>query len=163
DIHTGDILAMATVDPETDQHPVVPAPATERNRPVTDVYEPGSTNKVITMSGAIEENLVGPDTHLQVPESILVGDQTYSDGESHGLDLTVADVLRESSNVGTIEIAGKLGRDRFDRYLHAFGLGATTTLRFPGESSGILLPLAQYNATSMGSIPIGNGIAVTAM
>src|SRR5260370_37649466 len=77
--------------------------------------------------------------------------------------MTVADIVRQSSNVGTIEIARLLGRDRFDAALHAFGFGVPTGTGFPGEAAGILLPRSQYNATSLASMPIGSGIAVTAM
>ncbi len=163
DIRTGDILAMATVTGYSPDTPSKAAPATAGNRPVTDVYEPGSTNKVVTMSGAIEQGLVTPATPMQVPQEIRVGNQTYSDVEVHGLDLTVADVLRESSNVGTIMIADRLGPDNLDKWLRAFGFGTRTGLNFPGEAAGILLPRKEFNATSMGSIPIGNGIAVSAL
>ena len=77
--------------------------------------------------------------------------------------MTVADILEHSSNVGTIRIAGMLGNARFDHYLHAFGFGQQTALGFPGEADYPLLPLDQYNDTSMGSMPIGNGIAVSAI
>jgi cell division protein FtsI (penicillin-binding protein 3) len=77
--------------------------------------------------------------------------------------MTVADIVRESSNVGTIKIASALGNERFDAALRSFGFGSPTGLGFPGEAAGILLPLDQYNATSLASMPIGSGIAVTAM
>ncbi len=105
-----------------------------------------------------------PDTVIDgVYTSIRIGDKDYEDVESHGSTLTVTDILRESSNVGTIMIARLLGKDRFDRYLRAFGFGHTTTLGLPGESAGTLLALQNYNDTSMGSMPIGSGISVTAM
>jgi cell division protein FtsI/penicillin-binding protein 2 len=77
--------------------------------------------------------------------------------------MTVASILEHSSNVGTIKIASMLGQERFDRYLRAFGFGQSTALGFPGEANYQLLPLDQYNDTSMGSMPIGNGIAVSAI
>ncbi len=164
DVRTGDVLAMATVDGATTTDPARPAPATELSAPVATMYEPGSTNKVITMSAAIEEGLVQPTTTIDnVGSSIRVGDKDYQDVESHPSTMTVADILRESSNVGTIKIASMLGKERFDRYLRAFGFGQPTALRLPGEASGLLTPLSLYNDTSMGSMPIGNGIAVTAM
>ena len=163
DVQTGDILAMATVDGETDEHGAQPAPSTQRNRPVTDVFEPGSTNKVVTIASAIEAGLVTPDTHFEVPQAIKVDGQKFEDVEAHGTDLTVADILRESSNVGTILIARTLGSARFDAALRNFGFGRTTGLDFPGEAPGILLPLSQYNDTSLASMPVGNGLAVTAL
>lgn len=164
DVLTGDVLAMATVDGATTDQPAGPAPSGTENRPATVVYEPGSTNKVITMAGAIEEKIVTPDTEINdVGGDIVVGNTTYSDVDLHPSTMTVAQILEHSSNVGTIIIANALGPERFDHYLRAFGFGHTTTLGFPGEASYRLLPLNQYNATSMGSMPIGNGIAVTAI
>ena len=187
DVRTGDILAMVSVDGATQAVPATPAvPATattpavaakpaipakpaapsgasEHNKPLTDVFEPGSTNKVVTIAAAIEAGLVKPDTVIDVPGTIHVYNTDYSDVEDHPLQLSVADILRDSSNVGTILIARQLGAQRFDAALRAFGFGKPTGLHFPGEAPGILLPLANYNATSMASMPIGNGIAVTAM
>jgi cell division protein FtsI (penicillin-binding protein 3) len=162
-VRTGDILAMATVDGATDDAPAHPASASDPNRPLTDVFEPGSTNKVVTIATALEAGLVNPNTVLQVPNRIVVDGQKYEDVDTHPASMTVADIVRESSNIGTIEIAKMLGKQRFDTALRAFGFGSPTGLGFPGEASGILLPLDQYNATSMASMPIGSGIAVTAM
>jgi cell division protein FtsI (penicillin-binding protein 3) len=163
DVQTGDILSMATVDGATADDPAGPAPATESNRPVTDVYEPGSTNKVITVAGALEAGVVTPSTWYDVPGKLIVDDQEFEDVDSHPTAMMVSDIVRESSNVGTILIAGGLGRDRFDAYLRAFGFGSPTSVGFPGESPGILLPLSDYNDTSMASMPVGSGIAVTAL
>jgi cell division protein FtsI (penicillin-binding protein 3) len=162
DVSTGDILAMATVDGASDERPTGPAPATEQNAPATVVYEPGSTNKVITMAGAIEDGLVTPDTVFDdIYHDVQVGDTVYEDAEDHPSTMSVSDILAYSSNVGTIKVAHMLGSERFDHYLHAFGFGELTALRFPGEAHYGLLPLAEYNDTSMGSMPIGNGIAVS--
>ena len=163
DVRTGDILAMATVDGETKDHAAQPAPSTQRNRPVTDVFEPGSTNKVVTIASAIEAGLVTPETTLEVPTAITVDGQKFEDVDTHGPVLSVADIIRESSNVGTILVARKLGSARFDAALRNFGFGQTTGLDFPGEAPGILLPLSQYNDTSLASMPVGNGLAVTAL
>jgi cell division protein FtsI (penicillin-binding protein 3) len=164
DVQTGDVLAMATVDGATGTAPAHPATAEEKNRPVTDVYEPGSTNKVITMAGAIQEGIVSPDTQFQVPPTIRVGNTDFADDESHPTQtMTVADILTQSSNVGTIEIAHQLGKDRLANYLRAFGFGQPTGLNLPGESSGATFDASQYTDTSMGAVPIGYGIAVTAM
>jgi cell division protein FtsI (penicillin-binding protein 3) len=163
DVRTGDVLAMATVDGATPDVPAHPAPSGSPNRPLTDVFEPGSTNKVVTIAAAIEAGLVNPDTVLQVPGSILVDGTKYEDVHTHATALSVADIMRISSNVGTIMIARMLGRERFDAALRAFGFGSPTGLGYPGEASGLLLPVDQYNSTSMASMPIGNGIAVTAM
>ena len=116
------------------------------------------------MAGAIQEGLVSPDTVLNdVYGSIQVGDTKYEDVDPHPSTMTVREILQHSSNVGTIRVAAMLGKDRLDHYLRAFGFGVRTPLDFPGEADGIMLPLSAYNDTSMGSIPIGNGIAVTAL
>jgi cell division protein FtsI (penicillin-binding protein 3) len=164
DVQTGDVLAMASVDGATDAHPVQVASANENNRPVTDVYEPGSTNKVITMSGAIQEGLVAPDTMLDnIGQSVLFGGTQYEDVDQHASTMSVTDILAQSSNVGTIRIAGMLGKQRLSSYINAFGFGHPTGIGLPGESPGITLPLNQYNDTSMASIPIGYSVSVTAM
>jgi cell division protein FtsI (penicillin-binding protein 3) len=164
DVQTGDVLAMATVDGATDTAPAQVATANENNRPVTDVYEPGSTNKVITMAGSIQEGLITPDSTFTVPDSTTVGDAVYQDDEPHPTeDLTASDILARSSNVGTIEIAHNLGKDRLANYLKAFGFGQRTGLNLPGEASGVTFDASQYNDTSMGAVPIGYGISVTAM
>ncbi|HEY8216241.1 MAG TPA: penicillin-binding protein 2 [Acidimicrobiia bacterium] len=163
DVKTGDVLAMASVDGATADVPAHPAPAIALNRPLTDVFEPGSTNKVVTISAALEAGLVNPSTVLSVPGALVVDGQKYEDVHTHPSEMSVADIVRLSSNVGTILIGRMLGKDRFDAALRSFGFGSATGLDFPGEAPGLLLPLAQYNATSMASMPIGSGIAVTAM
>ena len=163
DVRTGDVLAMASVDGATDEMPAHAASAGEPNRPVTDVFEPGSTNKVVTIAAALEAGVVSPGTVFEVPQRIEVDGQEFEDVRAHPTSMTVADIVRESSNVGTILVARALGRERFDAALRSFGFGAPTGLGFPGEASGILLPLSEYNATSLASMPVGSGIAVTAM
>jgi cell division protein FtsI (penicillin-binding protein 3) len=163
DVRTGDILAMATVDGETATEPARPAPSTQRNRPATDVFEPGSTNKVVTIAAALEAGLVTPASEMAVPSAITVDGTEYADVEPHGPVLSTTDILRVSSNVGTILTARKVGGARLDAALRNFGFGSPTGLAFPGEAAGILLPYSQYNDTSLASIPIGNGLAVTAL
>jgi cell division protein FtsI (penicillin-binding protein 3) len=161
DPRTGDILAMANVDidPATGQ-PVV----SSANEAVTAVFEPGSVNKVITASAAIEEGLVNPDTVLQVPDQLQVSDHLFSDHDPHAVtSWSVTDIVTRSSNIGTIMIAQMLGKDRIDEYLRKFGLGAKTSLDFPGESAGLMLDPKDWSGTSIGSIPIGQGISVTAL
>jgi cell division protein FtsI (penicillin-binding protein 3) len=163
DVRTGDILAMASVEGATPFTPAKPASSGTPNRPLTDVFEPGSTNKVVTIAAALEAGLVNPSTKLQVPNQIVVDGEKYADVHTHGGELSVADIVRLSSNVGTILIARQLGKARFDSALRSFGFGTSTGLNFPGEAPGILLPLADYNDTSLASMPVGSGIAVTAM
>ncbi len=163
DVQTGDILAMASVDGPARDTPAHAATANEHNRPLTDVFEPGSTNKVVTIAAALEAGVVNPDTVLSVPQALVVDGQKYQDVETHQTAMSIRDIVRESSNVGTILTARMLGKERFDAALRAFGFGTPTGLNFPGEAPGLLLPLDQYNDTSLASMPIGNGIAVTAM
>ncbi len=163
DVKTGNILSMATVDGASGGQSAHPATATERNSPLVDVFEPGSTNKVITISESIEHGLISPTTPFQVPGKLKVGGATFVDDVVHGLaTYTTTDILRESSNVGTIEIARLLGKERLDAGLRAFGLGQKTAVNFPAEAPGILLPLSEYYATGLASVPIGYGIAVSA-
>lgn len=163
DVRSGDILAMASVDQSADGN-VTPAGSEAHNRAVADVYEPGSTNKVITIAGAIEDGLVGPDTVLAVPTTMELGGFTFEDHDPHGVESwSVSDILTRSSNIGTIMIGQQLGRDRFDFHQRGFGFGSSTGLGFPGESEGLLPPVEEYSDSSMGSMPIGNGLAVTAL
>lgn len=157
---SGEILALANITRNTDGE-IITAGA---NRAVIDVFEPGSVNKVITISAALEEGLVSPDTTLLVPDRYRVSDHVFSDDHEHPTDpMTVTDILSQSSNVGTIMLGERLGKERIDRYLRAFGFGSRTALDFPNESGGLLLPTEDWSGTSIGSIPIGQGIAVTAM
>ena len=152
-------MANVDVDPKTGQ-PVV----SSANEALTAVFEPGSVNKVITAAGAIEEGLVNPDTVLQVPDHLQVSDHLFSDHDPHAVaSWSVTDIVTRSSNIGTIMIAQMLGKQRIDEYLRKFGLGDKTALDFPGESAGLMLDPKDWSGTSIGSIPIGQGISVTAM
>ena len=131
---------------------------------MTAVFEPGSVNKVITVAAALEEGLVSPTTEIVVPDKYQVGDHQFTDHDPHPTEpYSVTKILTDSSNIGTIKIAQALSKDRLDSYLRKFGFGTKTALDLPYEASGILLPRKEYNATSLGAIPIGQGIAVTAM
>lgn len=164
DVRTGSVLAMATVDGADGDVPPRPASHTARNRPVTDVFEPGSTNKVVTVSGALEAGLIAPSTRFTVPDSIEVAGRTFHDSEEHATAWwTVSDILRESSNVGTIKIGRLLGKERLDAALRDFGFGSGTGVGFPGEAEGILVDPGDYSGTSMATVPVGNGLAVTAL
>ena len=163
DTRSGHILAMANVTGDGGGASR-PAASTEKNRAVTDVYEPGSTNKVITMAGAIEDGLVTPESRFNVPDRYPVGNHVFSDHDPHPpTDWSVTDILTQSSNVGTIMVAQKLGKERLDHYLRSFGFGTRTGIRFPGEPNGLLLDPDDYWITSMGTVPIGNGLAVSAL
>jgi cell division protein FtsI (penicillin-binding protein 3) len=164
DVQTGDVLAMAAVDGATDQHPARIAPASESNRPLTAVYEPGSTAKVITVGGALEAGVVDPATSFWVPDHLQIADRLFKDAEVHSdASWTVNDIVRQSSNIGVIKIAEKLGKERLDRYQRAFGFGSKTSIDFPAESAGLMKNVKDYVPSDMGSIPIGYTTAVTPM
>jgi len=134
----------------------------QRNRAVTDTYEPGSTFKLVTVAGALSERLVAPTTRFTLPYEIHVADRVVHDAEPRGIEtMTVAHILSHSSNVGAITLAQKLGQKRLARWIKRFGFGKLTGIDFPGESRGIVPPEDRWSGSSIGNIPIGQGIAVT--
>lgn len=155
----GDILAIASVARVDGE--VVP---TVDNRAATTVFEPGSVNKMITVAGALEDGVVDPDTTLEVPDNLTLYDHTFTDHDPHPTrSWSTTDILVTSSNIGTIKIAQKLGKQRVDHYLRAFGLGHRTGEQVPGEVNGLMLDPDEWSGTSIGAIPIGQGISVTAL
>jgi cell division protein FtsI (penicillin-binding protein 3) len=163
DPKTGEILAMANLTYDGGDSGKPPYPSIN-NTAVTNVYEPGSVNKVITIAAALEEGLVEPDTTLSVPDHMRVADHVFSDHDPHPLkQWTVTDIMATSSNIGTIMIGKQLGKTRLDAYLRKFGLGSKTGLGFPGEPRGLLLDPKKWSGTSIGTVPIGQGLAVTAL
>ena len=139
-------------------------PEFRRNRAVTDVYEPGSTFKLVTISGALEDGIVTPRTAFTLPPTIRVADRTIHDAETRGTErMTVQQILAHSSNVGTVTIAERLGPGELSRWVKRWGFGETTGVNFPGESPGMVLPLDQWSGSTIGTVPIGLGIAVTPM
>jgi cell division protein FtsI (penicillin-binding protein 3) len=166
DTTTGDVLAMATVQGASATEAPRVAAAGEHNRPLTDLFEPGSTNKLITLSTAIELGRVTPGTWFSVPDWISIDPELkpYHDAEQHPVESwTTADILRESSNVGTIMIAQRLKKQELATALRDFGLGRQTSIDFPGQAQGLLLDPSQYYATGLASSAIGYGVAVSAM
>ncbi|MBV9465787.1 MAG: penicillin-binding protein 2 [Solirubrobacterales bacterium] len=162
DPNTGEILALANW-PRVNANDVGGAPsyATE-DRAVGYDYEPGSTFKAITVAGALQDGLVAPDTPLTIPPVLQIADRRIHDAESHGTEtLSVAQVLKYSSNIGADEIGERLGPQRFDHWVREFGFGAPTGVDLPGEEQGIVLHSWQYSGSSMGNLPIGQGESVT--
>jgi cell division protein FtsI (penicillin-binding protein 3) len=160
DPRTGDILAMVDLV-RGPKGSVVPA---QQNLAVTAVYQPGSVMKLVTISGAIQDGVITPTTELTVPYDIYLGGWQFEDADYHPTEkMPVSEILAQSSNVGTIEIAHLLGPQRLSAYLHDFGYGQYTGLDWPGESPGILGSPSTWSASSMGAVPIGTGEAVTAM
>ncbi|MEY2434394.1 MAG: hypothetical protein QOC92_4119, partial [Acidimicrobiaceae bacterium] len=158
---TGEILAMATMDRPDGNG--VPVPSTN-NRALTTVFEPGSASKVITMASALEEGVVQSDSTLTVPDHLQVADTTFRDHDPHPTEtMSLTDILANSSNIGTIMLGQKLGAESVDAYQRKFGFGERTALNFPNETAGLMLPLKNWSGTSIGTIPIGQGVAVTAL
>jgi cell division protein FtsI/penicillin-binding protein 2 len=159
---TGAVLAMAQA-PGYDANKASSVDfALQRNRAVTDTYEPGSTFKLVTIAGALSTGIVSPETQFTLPYSIRVADRVIHDAEHRGTEtLSVAQILSRSSNVGAITIAEKLGSSALMDWIAKFGFGAQTGIDFPGESQGQVLPLDKWSGSTIGNVPIGQGIAVT--
>jgi cell division protein FtsI (penicillin-binding protein 3) len=162
DPRTGSILAMA-VQPGYDANRLPSAARDlQRNRTVTDTYEPGSTFKLITVAGALSEQIVAPSTRFTLPYELQVADRVIHDAEERGtVNYSVRQILAHSSNIGAITLAQMLGRTRMASWITRFGFGRTTGVDFPGESPGIVLPPAKWSGSTIGNVPIGQGIAVT--
>jgi cell division protein FtsI/penicillin-binding protein 2 len=125
-------------------------------------YEPGSTFKVVAVSGALEAGLITPSTPFNIPDQIQVAEKTIHDDTEHPEEtLTTAQILARSSNVGAIKIGELEGAERFNAWVHRFGFGASTGVGLPREERGVTLPLNEYSGSSMGNLPIGQGELVT--
>jgi cell division protein FtsI (penicillin-binding protein 3) len=164
DVHTGEVAAMGSCpgyDPgdysDTD-------PDLLGNPVVSDVFEPGSVMKAVTLSAALEEGVAEPDTVLSVNGHIEAGDRVVTDAHDHApIDWTVTGILAKSSNVGTIMLAREVGDEKLEHYLRAFGLGDTTGIELPGESAGILQGSEDWNGIRAANIAIGQGVSVTTL
>jgi cell division protein FtsI (penicillin-binding protein 3) len=162
--NSGAILALANW-PRVDANNIAGAPpAARQNLAVGMTYEPGSTFKAVTVAGALEDGKVTPNTPFSLPVNLQFYDRTIHDAEARGPEtLTVAQILKYSSNVGADLIGHALGADRFAQWVKAFGFGKPTGVDLPGEEQGIILPRRRYSGSSMGNLPIGQGEAVTPM
>jgi len=159
--HTGEILALAnrpTFNPNVSKQI---KPETLTNRAVSYVYEPGSAFKVVTISAALEEKLTNPNELIDCQMgSIVYNQMRIRDSKAHGI-LPVWGVLAESSNVGTIKIALRLGEERYYKYIRAFGLGQQTGIELPGETRGITKPPSRWSKVSIAAISIGQEVGVS--
>jgi len=162
DPRTGAILAMANA-PTFDANGFMYAPAeARRNRAVTDLYEPGSTFKIVTVAAALEDNVVAPDSSFVLAPTINVADRVIREAHTRGTErMSVRRILAESSNVGTVTLAQRLGGAQLASWIDRFGFGATTGSELPGESAGMVLPFGSWSGSTIGTVPIGQGIAVT--
>jgi cell division protein FtsI (penicillin-binding protein 3) len=164
DARSGGILAMA-VAPGFDANAYARTPVDRhRNVAVTDTYEPGSTFKLVTVAGALSEGLVNESSPFTLPYGINVAERVVRDAEPRGTEtMTVAQILSRSSNVGAITLAQLLGPQRLGRWIERFGFGEPTGIDFPGETSGIVLPVDEWSGSTIANVPIGQGIGVTAV
>ena len=162
DPRNGEILAMAVVPGFDANRYGQTSRDLQRNRAVTDTYEPGSTFKVVTIAAALSTGVVSPHTSFSLPYEIEVADRRIHDSHERVTQrLTVAQILSRSSNVGTIQVAQMLGQNRLARWIERFGFGRKTGVDFPGETRGIVLPVEKWSGSTIGNVPIGQGIAVT--
>ena len=162
DPHTGQIYAMATAPRfNANRFPTTRADR-RRNRAVTDTYEPGSTFKLVTIAAGLQEGVITPRTSFRLAPTIKVADRVIHEAHTRGTErLTVKQIVEQSSNIGTITIAEHLGPGRLASWVDRFGFGAKSGVDFPGESAGFALPLDQWSGSTIGTVPIGHGIAVT--
>ena len=164
DVKTGEVVAMgscpgydpgaySTTDPELLGNPLV-----------SDVFEPGSIMKAVTLSAALEEGVATPDTVLSVNGHIEAGDRVVTDAHDHApVEWTVTGILAKSSNVGTIMLAREVGNEKLEHYLRAFGIGSTTGIELPGESAGILQDSDDWSGIRAANVAIGQGVSVTTL
>ncbi len=159
--HTGEILALAnrpTFNPNLRKQ-ITPGALT--NRAVSYVYEPGSTFKLVTISAALEEKLTNPNEVFDCQMgSIVYNGMRIRDSKPHGL-LPVWGVLAESSDVGAIKIALRLGEDRFYKYIRAYGFGQQTGIELPGETRGLTKPVSRWSKVSIAAISMGQEIGIS--
>jgi cell division protein FtsI (penicillin-binding protein 3) len=162
EVASGEVLAMASAPTYDPNQRVDGDHERWRNRAVTDVFEPGSTQKTLTIAAAIEEGLVAADSEIPVPYALRIAGKTFTDAYAHPDETwQLGEVMERSSNTGTIDVALQLGPGRLEAYLRDFGYGASTGSGFPGEAPGLLMPHESWWGTSLPTISIGQGVAVT--
>ncbi len=164
DPKTGHILAHATYPSFTPGNTKGVDPYRWKNPSVQEVYEPGSTGKIITVASAIEEGKIGPETVLTVPYKLKRSNKVFSDHDPHPVQrLTVAGALAVSSNTASIKIGEMLSNDKLHSYLKKFGIGEKSESGLPGEESGKLLDVKDWSGTTAPTVAFGQGYSVTAM
>jgi cell division protein FtsI (penicillin-binding protein 3) len=162
DPRNAEVLAMADWPSFDPSDPSSASPEALRSMATGFTYEPGSTFKAFTVAGALSEHLVTPGTVFYLPVEIQVADRKISDAEERGPEsLTVAQILAQSSNVGAVRIGLELGAERFYNWVRRFGFGDPTGINFPGEEQGIVPTLSEFSGSTIGNLPIGQGLSVT--
>ncbi len=163
DAHTGQVLAMAN---DNTFNPSLGAqywdPSSLGDPAVSDAFEPGSVNKIVDASAAIEYGLTTPGEVHQVPGSISMGGVTVHDAWNHGVTpYTTTGIFGKSSNVGTLMLAQRVGEDRYADMLKRFGLGQRTDVGLPGETAGRVPPRDQWSGSTFANLPIGQGLSMS--
>jgi cell division protein FtsI (penicillin-binding protein 3) len=164
DPRDGSVLAMASVPRFNPNERAAYNPELERNRPVADTFEPGSTFKIATMAAAMEDGKVTPSTRFVVPDRIsdYDGEVTLKDSHEHATEtMTATEILEQSSNVGMYKIALRVGKERLLAHYERFGFGRPTGIDFPGEVAGYVLPGEEWYGSGITNVPIGQGVSVT--
>ena len=164
DPRTGEILALATA-PTFDPNKAASATDSNRgNRALTNVFEPGSTSKLMTLAAVVNEGKANPYSTFTIPGKLVRGGEDFQDHTPHGtLHLTLAGIMAKSSNIGTILAAERIGGKKLYRYLKKFGIGEPTGLNFPGEATGFVPKHSDWSPTSMPTIAFGQGLSVNAV
>ena len=164
DSKTGQILALGTA-PTFDPNKAASASDANRgNRALTNVFEPGSTSKLMTLSAVVNEGKANPYSTFTVPGELTRGGKAFHDHTPHGtLGLTLAGIMAKSSNIGTILASERIGGRKLYKYLKKFGIGEPTGLHFPGEANGYIPPYSDWSATSFPTIAFGQGLSVNAV
>jgi cell division protein FtsI (penicillin-binding protein 3) len=164
DVHTGQVLAMASTGSFNPQDPSTISAGQSLDPNVQQVFEPGSANKIVTMSAAIEKGVITPTSTFDVPSDMDFGGVNIHDAWWHPVQkFTATGILAESSNVGTLMLAQKVGPQSFFDYLKKFGLGAKTGVELPGESAGLLPDISTWSGSTFANLPIGQGVAMTSL
>jgi cell division protein FtsI (penicillin-binding protein 3) len=164
DPQTSQILAMANWPPFDPNDLEDASPEDMMNRATGFNYEPGSTFKAFTVAAALEEKVVSPTSSFTLEPTIQVADRVIEESHPRGTEtLSVGEILAHSSNVGAVTIGLQLGSERFSRWINRFGFGRPTGVQFPGEEQGLVPALDDYSGSTMGNLPMGQGLSVTPM
>jgi cell division protein FtsI/penicillin-binding protein 2 len=166
DVHTGDVLALASLPDFDPMHYGSSTPDAWRNRAIADAYEPGSTFKLITAAAAIESGKITPATQFPIADQLEVGGRTIHNAEDGFMaggarSESIEDIIAYSHNVGAAEVGMRVGAQPVFRMIRAFGFGDTTGVDFPGENPGIVPAVADWSGSSLATISFGQGISTT--
>lgn len=162
DPRSGEILAMANWPKLDANDPASAPPEARQNRAIGFTYEPGSTFKAVTVAGALEDHEVTPETIFGLPPTITVADRVIKESHDRGaISLSTSQIVAQSSNVGSVMIGQRLGAKSFDSWVRRFGFGRPSGIDLAGEERGLVLSHDEYSGSSMGNLPIGQGLAVT--